>query len=114
MLGSTIRLHRADTLELADFLLLATDATVLLTDTTFLDGRWQDALAMADRVHQLVTTVICADPVDRPFLSKLHERGALEVLWMPLELHRLRSTIGRAHEVTVERRLWASSAHQAA
>ena len=33
-----IRLHRAHTLEMADFLLLATHGTVLVTDTTFLDG----------------------------------------------------------------------------
>jgi hypothetical protein len=41
-----IRVHRACTVEAADFLLLATRGTVLVMDTTFLDGSWGDALAM--------------------------------------------------------------------
>jgi hypothetical protein len=43
---------------MADFLLLATHGTVLVTDTTFLDGSWEDALAMTAQVHPLVATLI--------------------------------------------------------
>ena len=69
MLGfAGIRLHRACTVEAADFLLLATESTVLATDTTFLDGSWQDALSMIGQVHPLVATLICADLVDRRLL----------------------------------------------
>ena len=77
MLGQGgIRLHRAHTAEMADFLLLATRGTVLVLDTTFLDGSWEDALAMTAQVHPLVATLICADLVDRGFIAGAHERGA--------------------------------------
>ena len=101
-----IRLHRADTLEVADLLLLATRGTVLLLDTTFLDGSWADALAMIGNEYPLVATLVCAYPVDREFIASAQARGAFDVLWRPIELWRLRSSIWTAHEVTVERRLW--------
>ena len=107
MLGQGgIRLHRAHTLEMADFLLLATRGTVLVLDTTFLDGSWEDALALTAQVHPLVTTLICADLVDRGFVASARERGAFDVLWRPIELERLRPRIWTAHEATVERCLW--------
>src|ERR1035441_3850884 len=66
MLGQGgIRLHRAHTAEMADFMLLATRGTVLVLDTTFLDGSWEDALAMIGQVHPLVATLICADQIGR-------------------------------------------------
>ena len=101
-----IRLHRADTVEIADFLLLATHGTVLVTDTTFLGGSWEDALAMTAQVHPLVATLICADLVDREFIAGARERGVLDVLWRPIELNRLRASIRTAHQASVERRLW--------
>ncbi len=107
MLGQGgIHLHRACTLEMADFLLLATRGTVLVLDTTFLDGSWQDALAMTRRLHPLVAALICADPVDGGFIVSAQERGVFDVLWLPIELERLRSAIWTAHAVTLERRLW--------
>ena len=107
MLGQGgIRLHLACTVEMADFLLLATRGTVLLSDTTFLDGSWEDALAMTRTVHPLVATVICADLVDSEFVAMAQERGAFEVLWRPVELEQLRSRIRAADELTGERRLW--------
>ena len=107
MLGLTgIRLHSACTVEAADFLLLAAQATVLVVDTTFLDGSWEDALAMIGQVHPLVATLIYAEFVDRAFLVNARERGAFDVLWRPIELERLRTSIRTAHEATVERRLW--------
>jgi len=104
----SIRVHHADTVEMADLLLLATGGTVLLADTTFLDGSWEDALAMAGSVHPLVSTLICADPVDREFIASAQERGAFDVLWRPIELDRLRASIWTAHEATVERSLWVA------
>ena len=107
MLGQGgIRLHRACTVEMADFLLLATRGTVLVSDTTFLDGSWEDALAMTRTVHPLVATVICADLVDAEFVARAQERGAFAVLWRPVEIEQLRSRIRAADEVTRERRLW--------
>lgn len=101
-----IRLHRACTIEMADFLLLATRGTVLVTDTTCLDGSWEDALAMIRTFHPLVGTLICADVVDREFVTKAREHGAFDVLWRPIELERLRPSIRAAHEAASERRLW--------
>jgi DNA-binding NtrC family response regulator len=107
MLGpGGIRLHRACTVEMADFLLLATRGTVLVSDTTFLDGSWEDALAMIRTVHPLVATVICADLIDAEFVASAQERGAFAVLWRPVELEQLRSRIRAADELTRERRLW--------
>ena len=101
-----IRLHRASTLETADFLLLVTGGTVLVMDTTFLDGSWADALAMIGQAHPLVTKLISADTLDREFITGAQERGAFDVLWRPIELDRMRSSIWNAHEATIERRLW--------
>ena len=103
-----IRVHRADTVQAADFLLLATGGTTLIVDTTFLDGSWDDALEMIASVHPLVATLIRADPVDRELLARARDRGAFDVLWQPIELDRLRSGIRMAHEVTAERRLWSA------
>ena len=108
MLGQArIRLHRAETIEMADFLLLATGGTVLLADTTFLDGSWEGALSMIENAHPLVAALIYADPVDRGFLVCAQDRGALDVLWKPLDLGRVRSRIWTAHEVTVDRQRWS-------
>jgi DNA-binding NtrC family response regulator len=107
MLGQWgIRLHGACTVEMADFLLLATHGTVLVLDATFLDGSWEDALAMIRQSHPLVPTLICAEPADRAFLAGARERGALAILYRPLELYPLQSSIRAAHEVALERRLW--------
>ena len=101
-----IRLHRACTAEMADFLLLATGATVLVLDTTFLDGSWEYALAMTRRLHPLVSVLVCADRVDTEFIASAREKGVFEVLWLPISLERLRSIIWAAHTATLERRLW--------
>jgi DNA-binding NtrC family response regulator len=114
MLGQAgIRVHRAYTAEMADFLLVATGGTVLVLDTTFLDGSWKEALLMTAQVHPLVATLICADLVDREFIASAQERGAFDVLWKPVELDRLRAGIWTAHEVTVERRLWLAEQEHA-
>lgn len=104
-----IRLHHATTLEAADFMLLATGGTTLIVDTTFLDGSWEDALAMIGSLHPLAATLVCADPVDRDLLANARDRGAFDVLWRPVDLDRLRSAIRLALEVTAERRLWSAA-----
>jgi DNA-binding NtrC family response regulator len=105
MLGAArIRLHRAETIEMADFPLLATGGTVLITDAAFLDGSWKDAVQMIENVHPLVAVLVHAGHSDDAFLSDAREQGALDVLWRPLDLGRLRSAIWRAHEITLERR----------
>jgi DNA-binding NtrC family response regulator len=82
---SRIRLHRAETLEEADFLLTATGSTVLVSDLLFLDGSWRDSLKMALEVHPFVATLIAADRVDLPCLSDAYARGACGSLWKPVD-----------------------------
>ncbi len=101
-----IRVHRAETLDEADFLLVATTATVLIADTVFLDGSWGSAMTMVASVHPLVGTLLCADPADREFVKDANERGVLDVIWKPIDFERLRTSIRMAHEVTTERRRW--------
>jgi DNA-binding NtrC family response regulator len=101
-----IHLHRASTLEMADFLLMATQATVLISDPAFLDGSWRDVLAMTARFHPSVATLICADPVDRERIAAAGDAGVLDVLWRPVEIDTLRASIWKAHEVALERSGW--------
>jgi hypothetical protein len=107
MLGPAgIRLHRACTLEMADFLLIATHGTVLISDTVFLDGSWRDALSMTAAFHPTLAALICSDPGDRETIAGAEELGALDVLWRPVGIDRLRASIWMAHEVTLERSGW--------
>jgi DNA-binding NtrC family response regulator len=82
---SGIRMHRAETLEEADFLLTVTAGTAFLSDVTFPDGTWRDALAMVAEVHPLIPALVVADPVDRQFLTDAYPRGACGVLWKPID-----------------------------
>jgi DNA-binding NtrC family response regulator len=106
LLGSSIRMHRAQTLEQADFLLTATDGTVLLSDASFLDGFWDDAADMLAQFHPLVAFLVIADQVDRQFVAEAPNRGACGVLWKPLEWSRVCRFIRAAHEAAGERMIW--------
>jgi DNA-binding NtrC family response regulator len=107
MLGrNKIRFYRADTLEEADLLLVASEATVLLADSTFLDGTGMDALEMLRTVHPLTAAIICEDPVDGGLADGAGYPGAFDVCRKPLDHQRLRLRIEAADEATRERRLW--------
>src|SRR3954470_11643640 len=101
MLASArIRVHCAATLEVADFLLIATQGTALIVDTVFLDGSWRDALVMLARFHPLVAALLRADPLARKAIAPAAELGVLDVLWRPVTIDRLRAAVCTAHEVT--------------
>jgi len=100
---SGIRMHRADTLEEADFLLTVTGSTVLLSDVAFLDGSWRDALRMAEDAHPLVASSIVADPADLPFLADAYDRGACGTLLKPLDSGRAIQLIRVLHEAVGDR-----------
>jgi DNA-binding NarL/FixJ family response regulator len=102
---SYIRLHRAETVDQADFLLLATGATSFLTDVTFLDGTWCDALRICAENHPLVASVIVADPVDHPYLGDAYARGACGVLWKPVDLVAATEMIRALHQAAVDRKV---------
>jgi FixJ family two-component response regulator len=105
LLGS-IRMHRAETLEQADFLLTVTGGTVLLTDVSFLDGFWDEAADMLAQFHPLVAFLVIADEVDRQFVSEAPNRGACGVLWKPVDFVQVGRSIRTAHEITGERTIW--------
>jgi len=107
---SGIRLHRADTLEEADFLLAVTGATAFLTDVAFLDGSWCDALRMLSSSHPLVPPMVVADPADTPFLSDIYTYGACGVLWKPFDTTCLIEVIRTAHQAARDRALLLSEA----
>lgn len=96
--ATRIRMHRAETLEQADFLLTVTGGTVLLSDVLYLDGSWEHALDMLARTHPLVAFLLIADEVDRPFVSAAPDCGACAVLWRPFQVGDLRRLVEAAHE----------------
>lgn len=103
-------MQRAESVEEADFLLTVTGATVLVTDITFPDGTWRDALHMSAEIHPLVAPAIAADPVDWPFLADAYDRGACDVLWKPIHFLQAIHTIESLDQAARERSLWAAEA----
>jgi DNA-binding NtrC family response regulator len=99
-----IRMHHAESLDQADFLLTVTESTVLLSDVIFVDGFWQRALSMLGDSHPLVTMLVIADPVDRPFLRDLFKRGACGIVWKPFQFEEVKRLIRIVHEASRERR----------
>lgn len=100
---SEIRIHRAETLDEADFLLTVTGSKVLISDPVFLDGSWVDALEMLSYVHPRSSFVVAADSVDLRFVDDAVDRGACAVLWKPLDLTQLMRLIRTVHEAALER-----------
>jgi DNA-binding NtrC family response regulator len=100
---SSIRMHRAETLDEADFLLTVTGGTVLLSDVTFLDGSWHYALHMARQMHPLVASLVVADPVDWPSLTDVYDLGACGALWKPVDSTRAIHLIRTLHDAVRDR-----------
>jgi hypothetical protein len=73
-----IRIHRAETLDQADFILTVTGGTVVLTDSVFLDGTWEDTLEMCAHLHPTVSALVISHPEDRDFVEGATDRGALK------------------------------------
>ena len=70
-----------------------------------------DALDMAGQMHPLVGSLIVADPVDSPFLTRIYERGALGVLWRPFDFTREVRMIRTADQAARERACWLKELH---
>jgi AmiR/NasT family two-component response regulator len=97
-------MHHAESVDQADFLLTVTESTVLLSDVIFVDGFWRRALSVLGDSHPLVTMLVIADPVDRPFLRDLFNRGACGIVWKPFQFEEVRRLIRVVHEASRERR----------
>ena len=100
-----IRTHHAKTLEQADFLLLATGASVLLSDPVIVDCSWRSALDMLGERHSMAAMLVMADSADRPFLEDALGLGVCGILWRPIQFDAATKLIRTAHEASLERRL---------
>lgn len=101
---SGIRVHHAESLDQADFLLTVTGSTVLLSDVIFEGGYWHGALGLLRKSHPVVTMLVIADPVDRPFLADIFSQGACGVIWKPFQFESVMKQIRAVHEASKERR----------
>jgi DNA-binding NtrC family response regulator len=110
---SGVRMLRADSLDEADFLLTVTGGTAFLSDVTFPEGTWRDALHMAAEMHPRVPSLIVADPVDWPFLSDAFERGACGVLWKPFDSTQALEMILVLHQAARDRAVWLAESSAA-
>jgi DNA-binding NtrC family response regulator len=102
---AAIRVHRADCIEQADFLLLVTEASVLLSDVAMVDCSWRCALHLIRKRYPLVSPIVIADPIDYPFLHDAFRLGSCGVLWKPIEFGLATRMIWAAREASMERRL---------
>jgi DNA-binding NarL/FixJ family response regulator len=100
---SGIHMYCAETLEKADFLMTMTDATVLLSDSAFVDGNWYEAAAMLASFHPKATLVVVADDNDSEFRTKALNRGVCQLLSKPLRMSNLRESIQTAHRISQNR-----------
>lgn len=98
-----VRAHHASSLEQADFLLLATEATVLLSDIAIVDCSWRSALDMLAGYHSLVTMLVMADPADRPYLNDAFKLGVFGIVWKPIQFDAVIRLIGTAHQACRDR-----------
>lgn len=103
---SGIYAHRAETLQEADFYLTVTGATVLVTDVTFMDGTWRDALRMAAETHPVAPPLVAAQEADWPFLPDVFERGAGGILWKPIDFTIAIEMIQTVHQAASDRAEW--------
>jgi DNA-binding NtrC family response regulator len=93
LFSAGIWMHRAETLDEADFLLTVTEATALLSDTIFLDGTWEDAASMVTNVHPSAAFVIMTTRADRSFWAAARSRGAYDLLERPYWFGEVRRAI---------------------
>jgi DNA-binding NtrC family response regulator len=99
-----IRMHRAESVEQADFLLMATGATVLLSDFAMVDGCWRSAVKLIGEHYPLVGMLVMADRVDAPFLEDAPGLGVCGILWKPIEFHVATRLVRTAHQASLDRR----------
>ncbi|HUK17459.1 MAG TPA: hypothetical protein VLW65_13635 [Bryobacteraceae bacterium] len=100
-----IRLHHASTLEQADFLLMATEAGVLVSDAAGVDCSWRGALDLIGARYPLVAMLVVADPLDAPFVEDACRLGVCGVLWKPVRLDAASRLIRTAYQAWEDRLL---------
>lgn len=99
------RAHRAETLEDLDFLLIATGATVLLSDTLMPTFSWRGAASLIGDRHPHVAMLVIPESVDAPYLDDTFARGVCGVIWKPIEFDTATDLIRTAHQAAGDRML---------
>jgi hypothetical protein len=69
----------------------------MLTETTFQDGTWEDALARVARSHPRAALVLAAGHADERFWIDVLERGAFDLVAKPFEAGELRRILENAN-----------------
>ena len=98
-----IRIHSADTLERAEFLLIVTGATVVLSDALFLDGSWEEAANLVERLHPRVGLVVVLPAEDSIARAEASSGRLRAVIEKPLRMGALRVAIQAAHKCALKR-----------
>jgi DNA-binding NarL/FixJ family response regulator len=102
-----IRMHHASTVEQTDFLLIATEASVVVFDAALPDCTWRCAVRLIADHHPLVAMLVIADTVERPLLQDAFSLGVCGVIWKPIQLDTVSNLIRTAHQAWEDRRwLW--------
>ena len=91
-----VRLHRAGSLEEADLLLAHGGARVLLTETTFPGGSWQDAVALKTTRHPGAVLVVTAESADEGLWLDVLEQGAYDLILKPFVADELLRVLANA------------------
>ncbi|MBI3666179.1 MAG: hypothetical protein HY236_08145 [Acidobacteria bacterium] len=78
-----LRVHHANTLDHAGELLRATQARVLVAETTSSDGNWKDILGWLETLHPKVALVLTNDQADARLWSEILHYGAYDLIPKP-------------------------------
>ena len=100
---SGIRIHTADTLERAEFLLIVTGATVVLSDALFLDGTWEEAANLVERLHPYLGLVVALPAEAGVARAEVSRAGLRVVIEKPFGMGTLRAAIQAAHNSALKR-----------
>ncbi len=80
---ASVRVHAASSLVEAEGLMAATQARVLVAETSFRDGTWQDALQAVARGAPDAVLVVCGADADDRLWAEAINCGAFDVLVKP-------------------------------
>ena len=91
-----VGLRRASSLEQADLLLADGDSRVLLAETAFPGGTWQDALAFKRRRHPEAALVVAAEYADERLWLDVLDQGAYDLILKPFVAEELLRILANA------------------
>jgi DNA-binding NtrC family response regulator len=86
---ANIRILPAASLANAAAVITSAHTRVLMTETEFLDGTWEDALAFADRFSQPIRVVLIMRDFDGLLWVNALRRGVFDVVAQPYDPDRL-------------------------